>query len=1005
MARLKLAELADAFGSNATGSNDNKIAPLSTDIESLEIYGKAYLIPDTNEFINHMDIFEKPELKNIIVLQTVLDEVKNLSIQTHNRIRNLLKDHGLSRNWYVFLNEHHKETYQERLPEESPNDRNDREATKWYENQLVALDIKIILITEDADNRKKAKELGLEAINFETYLKNNPNCVNFLDMIGITHIEADKDYEAYIPYLSELQIKEGLKAGFLIQGTLDVSPFNYLEASIFGIVKQKNPLDEIKIYIQGRLAMNRAISGDKVVVKLLPKSEWKKAPEAVIMDEDEDVVGNTLNQSILNSQEKIINNNLEEINRDTKRQKLVNNENKNSTEIDSHELSGDPTAVVVGVIRRNWRQYCCFLDPNMEKMCLSIAPGTPTNVFMLPMDRKVPKIKIRTRRAKELIGKRALIALDSWPTNTKYPLGHFVKTIGTAGDQSTETEVLLLEHDVPYEEFSASVLENLPAEGENWIFDPVRDGVANGSRKDIRHINVCSIDPPGCTDIDDALHCTILDNGNFQVGVHIADVTNFVKQDSTIDKEASNRCTTVYLVNKRIDMLPGLLGTNLCSLRSNVDRLAFSCVWELDKESNIVNVDFFKSVIRSKASFTYEEAQSRIDDETMQDDITISIRSLNTLAKKLKAKRIANGALTLMSPEVRFKLENDSQDPLDVEMKELKETNSLVEEFMLLANISVSKQIYSKFPDKALLRRHPEPPQANFAKLEKSLQELNISLQTETSLDLANSLNKAILENDSYFNTLVRILTTRCMLQAMYFSSGSLPESEYRHYGLATDIYTHFTSPIRRYSDIMVHRLLAISIGFDSNTILAKMTASTMSEQCNMLNKRHRMAQYASRASVELFTNLFFRNKVVIQDGYVTQILQNGFSVLIPQYGIEGIVYTLKPNQDNKINSSIIEYCSESNSLKSSESGEVCIKLFQKVKIAIEVDDKPATANVSSMRRKLLLQLIEPSIEGLSVEEEKRKELLELYTKSSKNKNDDNIVNVLIEKIGSETPK
>jgi exosome complex exonuclease DIS3/RRP44 len=327
-------------------------------------------------------------------------------------------------------------------------------------------------------------------------------------------------------------------------------------------------------------------------------------------------------------------------------------------------------------------------------------------------------------------------------------MGHFVKTLGASGDRETETEVLLLEHDVPYQEFSKAILADLPEEGDQWV---VRDQHLNSeNRRDFRDLNVCSIDPPGCTDIDDALHVRPLPNGNYEVGVHIADVTYFVKPGTPMDKEAASRGTSVYLVDKRIDMLPSLLGTNLCSLRSNVERLAFSCVWEMNENAEIINVDFCKSVIKSKFSFTYEEAQSRIDDERMQDEVTKGIRVLNKFAKILRKKRMDAGALTLSSPEVRFNLENDSQDPVDVEMKELKETNALVEEFMLLANISVAKKIYSRFPSAAMLRKHAAPPTNNFDQLRKILLEKGFVLDISSSKTLADSLDKAVVNSYEY---------------------------------------------------------------------------------------------------------------------------------------------------------------------------------------------------------------------------------------------------------------
>jgi len=429
---------------------------------------------------------------------------------------------------------------------------------------------------------------------------------------------------------------------------------------------------------------------------------------------------------------------------------------------------------------------------------------------------------------------------------------------------------------------------------------------------------------------------------------------------TAMDREAAKRGTTVYLVDKRIDMLPALLGTNLCSLRSNVDRLAFSCIWELTPEAEIVNVHFTKSVIRSKASLSYEEAQDRNDDERMNDNITKSIRILNGLAKKLKKKRIDSGALTLASPEVRFNLENDSQDPVDVEMKELKETNALVEEFMLLANISVAKKIHSKYPESSLLRRHPTPPQSNFDVLIAAAESVGIHLNCSSSKELADSLDKAIIPGQPYFNKLIRIMTTRCMMQAVYFSSGTVTEKDYWHYGLATEIYTHFTSPIRRYSDVIVHRLLAAAIDYGegySTDIIDKMKIQKI---CDVLNFRHRMAQQASRSSVELFTNLYFKDRIVEEEGFIIRILKNGFVVLIPRYGIESIIYS-EPNNKSGSAKQIFTYDAKENKLVSEYA---TLKVFDKITVQISIEE----VGVAGISSKLSMKLVKPIVPGISIE-------------------------------------
>ena len=217
--------------------------------------------------------------------------------------------------------------------------------------------------------------------------------------------------------------------------------------------------------------------------------------------------------------------------------------------------------------------------------------------------------------------------------------------------------MILHEYNVDMRPFSQKVINCLPPEGKNWRASP--EEIAR--RWDLRHLEVCSVDPPGCKDIDDALHCIELENGNFQVGVHIADVTHFVRANSEIDREAARRCTTVYMVDRRTDMLPSLLTENLCSLVSGVDRCAFSGIWEIDRQTfETVDVKFGKSLIRSRWSGNYYKAQEMIDDKEDQSVMTKSLRGLMTVARVLRQRRMEAGALTLATPELKFKLDNES---------------------------------------------------------------------------------------------------------------------------------------------------------------------------------------------------------------------------------------------------------------------------------------------------------------------------------------------------------
>ncbi|KZC14228.1 PREDICTED: exosome complex exonuclease RRP44 [Dufourea novaeangliae] len=867
-----------------------------------------YLLLDTNIILDQIDILEEDVIHNVIILQTVLEEVKHRSSTVYKKLKDIISNSR--RRFYIFVNEHHKQTYIERKPGESMNDRNDRAirvATKWYNNHLSTSDsnIRTVLLTEDSRNRELAKNEGIPALSMEDYVMSLENSSFLADKLCKRTYGAETGGQEFFPcHCTPVQLHDGIKNGKFLQGTFAASRENFLEGYVNAEGMEKS------ILIQGRSNLNRAVDGDTVAIELLAEDQWSSPSDIVLQDEVEADVDDVLET------EKVLD-------------KFVA----------SNKMQKTPTGKIVGIIRRNWRQYCGILQPsNIE--------GNVRHLFV-PAERKIPKIRIETRQYNVLSKQRIIVAIDSWPRNSRYPLGHFVRALGEIGDKATENEVILLEHDVPHSRFSDAVLSSLPK--MPWCITEV-DLV---HREDLRYLDVCSVDPPGCTDIDDALHCRELSNGNLEVGVHIADVTHFIRPGTALDKEAALRATTVYLVNTRIDMIPELLSSNLCSLRGNEDRLAFSCIWEMDRDASVVNTRFCKSVICSRASMTYDEAQLRIDDSNQQDVLAISMRNLNNLAKKLKKKRLENGALVLASPEIRFRVDDETHDPIDVVAKKLKETNSMVEEFMLLANISVAKKIVTEFPECAVLRRHPEPPPANFEPLIKAGKNQGFDIIVNTGKELAESLNKCHQEGNPYFNTMLRILATRCMMQAVYFVSGMHQQSEYFHYGLACPIYTHFTSPIRRYADVMVHRLLAVCIGVDATypDLLDKKKNHSL---CHNLNYRNRMAQYAERASVALNTHLFFREKVQDEEGYILFVRKNALQVLIPKYGLEGTLYL----KDNKEASVSFTYSSEDHS---QTCGNIVFRTFDPVVVQICLD----RSNVQ--HEKLIFKLVKPHIPGFSV--------------------------------------
>ncbi|KAG9108384.1 exosome catalytic subunit dis3, partial [Ceratobasidium sp. 392] len=670
--------------SSFTHASDENFLPATGDLTHSAYPAGHFVVPDTN-----MDLMESPLFKPpIVLLQTVIDEVRHRSLPLHARLKGLIASED--KKIYVFYNEFHAQTAVVRQAEETPNDRNDRGTSfpsdllgfrrlMWrqvYVSQrlgtrtttptLALLPKRASFFsrttprTEDGLRKKGLNvypvvffssycgENGEVTVVVREYVAGAKDSGALLDLLAAESMEGEPEGMArggrrkvlFEEYLPQATLIAGVKNGELYQGYFSANAYNYLEGSV-NVAGFTKP-----ILLLGREAMNRSVQGDFVVVELLPESEWKAPADAVIDAETarrNDNPDDSASQGGQSDGEEAIDHHERLAARDTAAR---------------NPKEKQPTGRVVGVMKRNWRAYVCHIDRSSLSSTSSTTLSAQT-VFATPVDRALPRIRLRTRQAPSLLGQKILVSLDRWDSHSRYPDGHFVRALGKAESKEAERESLLLEFDVPYRPFGKAILDCLPKEGDKWIVPPKEGaGPEWRDREDLRDLIICSIDPPNCQDIDDALHARTLPNGNIEAGVHIADVSHFVHPDTPMDNEAAARGTTVYLVDKRIDMLPSLLGTNLCSLRPYVERLAFSAIWELTPDADIVNVRFTKSVIASKAAFTYEEAQIRKDDPTLKDELTQSIRLLNSLAQKLKAKRMAAGALNLASPEVKIHLDS-----------------------------------------------------------------------------------------------------------------------------------------------------------------------------------------------------------------------------------------------------------------------------------------------------------------------------------------------------------
>lgn len=594
--------------------------------------------------------------------------------------------------FHVFMNEFHFETFSEKSKFEDVSRGEElllstaHYLNAHWENKNVTP----VVICSDEESALRIGKHYEHVVTLREYIQNinDAGKQGLLDqMAAYESSGVSNEKQIFDEYLSHDKIMEGLADGTLKRGTFSVSRENYREASV--IID-----DQLTSWFITGLHCNRAVNGDVVAVQLLPESEWV-APEKRIRLRDVEEYVKTADDMGGDDED-------EDGEPKSKKSK------KNTV----------PTAKVVGMIKRNWRQYCGMLLPSSVK-------GARRHLFC-PAERLIPRIRIETEQAEILSQQRIIVAIDHWPRDSKYPLGHYVRSIGEMGSRETENEVLLLEHDIPHAPFSEAVLDCLPR--DNWEPD-----LSEGHpRVDLRHLTICSVDPLGCTDIDDALHCKQIGDDLFEVGVHIADVTHFVRPGTAIDEEAALRGTTVYLCDRRIDMLPALLSSNLCSLRGEEERYAFSCIWTMTSSADIQSVKYHKSLIKSKAALTYEKAQEIIDDPKEQNDVAQGLRGLMKLSKVLNARRTGNGALTLASSEVRFDMDWESRTPKvrilitslvinyhlqKVMEKQHLDTHSMVEEFMLLANISVAEKILSEYPDCALLRRHPVPLKESYKPL------------------------------------------------------------------------------------------------------------------------------------------------------------------------------------------------------------------------------------------------------------------------------------------------
>ena len=561
------------------------------------------------------------------------------------------------------------------------------------------------------------------------------------------------------------------------------------------------------------------------------------------------------------------------LDKDTVKIYLYNRRNSKKEEGDVVEIIKRAKTEFVGVLQLN--KNFGFLVADDPKMYADLF---------------IPKNKLKGAED----GVKVLAKMTDWPGNSKNPFGEVLEILGMPGDHETEIHSILLEYGLPYK-----FPDNVEAEAEKISFEITEQEIKK--RRDMRKDLTFTIDPKDAKDFDDALSFKILENGNYEIGIHIADVSHYVQENTILEDEAYHRATSVYLVDRVVPMLPEVLSNGVCSLRPNEEKLTFSAVFEMNEKGHVLKEWFGRTITYSDQRFAYEEAQEIIETEnniipkeisitgeayTVQPEIVTAVLTLNKLAKKIRKKRLQQGAITFDRVEVKFNL-NEKAEPIGVFFKESKDANKLIEEFMLLANRKVAEFIGIKkgVPSKNtfIYRVHDEPDEDKLM----SLQTIVSKFGYKNKIDLKNkkttssSINQLLQDvHGKGEANLIETLAVRSMSKAVYTTDNI------GHYGLAFDYYSHFTSPIRRYPDVMTHRLLQNYLEGGKSP-----KAEGYEEKCKHASEQEYLASKAERDSIKYMQVKYMEDhKDQEFEGVISGVTEWGIYVEILENKCEGMV-------------------------------------------------------------------------------------------------------------------
>lgn len=563
---------------------------------------------------------------------------------------------------------------------------------------------------------------------------------------------------------------------------------------------------------------------------------------------------------------------------------VVNDETEEDVLIKSgnlnHALHGDRVRVLLYARSRNKRlegEVTEVLERKRTEFVGTVEMGK-TYAFVVPdsnkmlVDLYIDKAKLNGAEN----GQKVVAKLTDWPERASSPFGEVIKVLGYPGDHHTEIHSILAEYGLPYE-FPPEV----EAEAEAIPMEIPESEIAK--RKDMRSVTTFTIDPADAKDFDDALSVEKLENGHWSIGIHIADVSHFVRPGTKLDEEAVERATSVYLVDRVVPMLPEKLSNGVCSLRPHEDKLTFSAIFEMDEEGKVYNRWFGRTAIHSDQRFAYEDAQAIIEggEGPLKDELLM----LNSIAQKMRKKRMKSGAISFDRREVKFHL-NEKHEPTGVYFKESKEANKLIEEFMLLANREVAAFVGKGSDGKnsgrtMVYRVHDDPDPTRLEDLSNFVKQFGYSISTRGRKAISNSLNQMLVQvKGQAESNMIETLTVRSMAKAIYTTNNI------GHYGLAFDYYTHFTSPIRRYPDVLVHRILQDYL--DKKPSAPQMQTE---ELCEHSSEREKMASTAERDSIKYMQAKYLEQFVGEEfAGVITGVTDWGVYVELNDNYCEGMI-------------------------------------------------------------------------------------------------------------------